>query len=69
MHINFDQYPLLFDINKKNGENRIWRNEFFPDHTFYVFAEEVVIEIIVYLLITNLSLYEKIMNLFEHMKT
>ena len=38
----------------------------FLDHTFYVFVDEVVMKILVYLLITNPSLYESIVNLFEH---
>ena len=38
----------------------------FLDHTFYVFVDEVVMKILVYLSITNPSLYESIVNLFEH---
>ena len=35
----------------------------FLDHTFYVFVDEVVMKILVYLLIMNPSLYENIVNI------
>ena len=38
----------------------------FLDHTFHVFVDEVVIRISDYLLIKNPSLYENMVNLFEH---
>ena len=49
----------LFDINKKVVRFMfiiLW---------IYVFVDEVVMKIFVYVLITNPSLYEKIVNLFE----
>ena len=64
-------FPPHFDLNKKVVRTRSncpvklaeWT---FLDHTFYVFVDEVVTKIFVYLLITNFSLYENVVNLFEH---
>ena len=37
----------------------------FLDHTFYIFVDEVVLKIFVYLLIINPSSYENVANLFK----
>ena len=49
-YINFYQYPSLI----------------FLGHTYFVFVDKVVINIFVYLFIMNSSLYENIVDLFEH---
>ena len=63
--------PPQFDINKKAVRTRsncpvILEEWIFLDHTSYGFVDEVVMKIFVYLLITNTSLYENILNPFEH---
>ena len=69
MYINFYQYYTPhFDITKKVVRTRsnctaVLEEWIFLDHTFYVFVDKVVMKIFVYLLITNPSLYENIVNL------
>ena len=64
-------FPPLFDINKKAGTTRsnfpiVLDEWIFWIIFFYVFVDEMIIKIFVYLLITNTSLDEDIVNLFKH---
>ena len=70
MYMNFYLYSPSFCYKQKSGEDEIQLpccigGIDFLDHT-YVFVDEVVTKIFVYLLKTNPSLYENIVNLFEH---
>ena len=54
----------LFDINKKAVRQRS-NCPAVLEEWIYVFVDEVVMKIFVYVLIMNPLLYEKIVNLFE----
>ena len=72
MYIKFlSIFSPYFENNKKVVKARFncparFEEWIFLDHTFYVFVDEVVMKLFVYLLITNSSLCKNIVNLFKH---
>ena len=72
MYIKFlSIFSPYFENNKKVVKARFncparFEEWIFLGHTFYVFVDEVVMKLFVYLLITNSSLCKNIVNLFKH---